>query len=452
LVLAVCCLLVFVVRPAASQITIQQPVYGVAVDAKGVLTAKTFTATGGALRLKRLRAAHAALPTDVATPSAFRKVSLVRLAKAVQARLDAGKPLDESMKQLAGLQRVQYIFLFPERGDIVIAGPAEGWVSNASDRVVGIRTGAPTLRLEDLVVALRAYPAGGRAVNSVGCSIDPTAQGVARLRAFQRTIPRSVSDSQRRQVALRILRGTRTALGMGMVRVFGIHPDTHAALVLLEADYRMKRIGIGLESPPVRMNTFIGSLKTSRNSAFVRWWFTPRYDCLKVTEDALAMELVGQGVQLLGEHMVLGLDGRLTTPPGSKPAVASQLFTNDFTRLYPEIARRRPVFSELRNVIDLLVVAASLHKQNWYGRVDWDAKTFLDESVLKVRTRPTPRQVPAVSNAVWKGRRLFVPSGGVSIAPHLARPVGKKKSDADNAPLKKDNAKTRRPAAADRWW
>jgi hypothetical protein len=444
-------LLLFAAQPAVSQITVQQPVFGVAVDADGVLTAKTYTAPGGALRLKRLMAAKAALPGDVAKPSKFRKVSLVRLAEAVRRQSDAGQPLDASMKQLAGLQRLRYVFLFPDRRDIVIAGPAEGWVNEVSGRVVGITTGAPTLRLEDLAVALRAYPPQGPAAASVGCSIDPTAQGMARLREFQRTIPRRVSDRQRRQVAVRILRGTREALGMGTVRVFGIPPDTHAALVLLEADYRMKRIGIGLESTPVKMNTFIGSLKTARHSVFVRWWFTPRYDCLKVTEDALAMELVGQGVQLLGQQMVRGPNGGLKVAPGSKPGRASQLFTGDFTRKYPDIARRRPVFAELRNVIDLLVVAASLRRKNWYRRTGWDAKTFLDESVLPVRTWPTPRQVPTVSNALWKGRRLFVPSGGISIIPQLARQIGKEDSDTD-PPLQERFAKVGRPPLPDHWW
>jgi hypothetical protein len=449
--LVVCGFLLFAATPAAAQLTVQQPVFGVAVDADGVLTAKMFTAPGGALRLKRLMAAKAALPGDVARPSAFRKVSLVRLAEAMRRRLDAGRPLDETMKQLAGLQRVQYVFLFPDRRDIVIAGPAEGWVKQESGRVVGITSGAPTLRVEDLAVAMRAYPPQGPAAPSVGCSIDPTADGIARLREFQKTIPSRISDSQRRQVALHVLRGTREALGMGTVRVFGIPPDTHAALVLLEADYRMKRIGIGLESTPVKMNTFIGSLKSARHSAFERWWFTPQYDCLKVTEDGLAMELVGQGVQLLGQQMVLNSAGKLTVVQGSNPSQASQLFTGDFTRKYADIARRRPVFAELRNVIDLLVVAASLRRQGWYGRTGWDAKTLLDETVFPVQTEPTPRQVPAVSNALWKGRRLFVPSGGISISPALARRVDKEDSDMD-VPLQERLTKVGRPQERDQWW
>ena len=166
-----CSFLLLSPQPAAAQqLTVQQPVFGVAVDAEGVLTAKTFPAPGGALRLKRLMAAKAALPGDVAKPAAFRKVSLVRLAAAMQKRLDAGQPLNETMNQLAGLQRVQFVFLFPDQRDIVIAGPAEGWVKEGSGRVVGITTGAPTLRVEDLAVAMRAYPPNGPAARSVGCS------------------------------------------------------------------------------------------------------------------------------------------------------------------------------------------------------------------------------------------------------------------------------------------
>jgi len=55
---------------------------------------------------------------------------------------------------------------------------------------------------------------------------------------------------------------------------------THFAAVLVEADYRMKLIGIGLERPPVRLVSYVDRASPSQISrnALVRWFFTPDYE------------------------------------------------------------------------------------------------------------------------------------------------------------------------------
>ena len=64
------------------------------------------------------------------------------------------------MRHLAGLLRVRYVFYYPESKDIVLAGPAEGWVAHVSGRVVGITSGRPvSLQLQDLAVAPKGLPA-----------------------------------------------------------------------------------------------------------------------------------------------------------------------------------------------------------------------------------------------------------------------------------------------------
>ena len=54
-------------------------------------------------------------------------VSLPRLEKQVQLLLAAGRQPTEDMQVLAGLQRIQYVFVYPESGDLVLAGPAGDW-------------------------------------------------------------------------------------------------------------------------------------------------------------------------------------------------------------------------------------------------------------------------------------------------------------------------------------
>ena len=212
----------------------------------------------------------------------------------------------------------------------------------------------------------------------------------------------------------------KESLGMANIRVFGVPNRTHFAQVLVEADYRMKMVGIGLEPPPVKMATFISTLSRGKHSTLQRWWFTPNYECVRLSEDRLAMELVGDGVILRSEDKLIGADGTLA-PTGAKPNKASDLFTTSFTRKYPEIAARSPVYAQLRNMIDLAIAAAHIRKQDYYGRADWDLGILADERILPVETLDTPKQVQCAANVVWKGNRMLAPAGGgVSIRPDQA--------------------------------
>jgi hypothetical protein len=435
---------------AQQQLTVQQPVFGIAIDSSGVLSTKEFSDTTGRLMARRFADAKAALPGDMQRWSDLRKVSLVKLEQAVASRIEKGASPDDAMCHLAGLQRAQYVFVYPDERDIVIAGPAEGWVEDLSGRAVGLTTGRPTLLLEDLLVVLRAYPPGSRAKPFIGCTIDPRPEGLAQLARFQKTIPAAISEEQRELATVQIAKGMRDSLGLSNIRVFGVSDKTHFAQVLIEADYRMKLIGIGLEAPPVEIVTFIGALNSARMSAMQRWWFTPHYDCVKVTDDRLAMELVGQGVQLQNEDMALGPDGRLMAG-GKKPNKASTQFTSSFTKKYAQIAARAPVYAQLRNMFDLVILAAFICEQDYYGRAGWRPGVLAQEDQLPVETLATPRHVQAVVNAVWKENQLFVPAGGVSIHPHLAMEASRRQSDKDGKlKLRRENIAEKVPA--DRWW
>lgn len=392
--------------------TVQLPTFGVAIDADGVLKVKTYAAPDRLLLRKRLDAARASLPADVFTRSKMRKVSLNGLERAIQRRLAAGDSPDDTMQHLAGLQRLQYVFFYPDLSEIIVAGPAEGWIEDASGRTVGITSGRPVLLLEDLLVSLRAYPPGRAENPFVGCTISPTQAGLARLTQFQRTIPNAIPQSRRAQVTRRIAEGVHDSLGMANIHVYGISNKTHFAQVMIEADYRMKRIAIGLEQPPVPMTTFIDAVRAPKHLTLQRWWFTPNYECVKVTEDRLAMELVGQGVQLQSQDKLISSDGKLTDAPGPKPSKAAQLYTASFTRKYPQIAAAAPVYAQLRNQVDMLVAAAFIQREDYYGKADWPADLLLDERRLPTETLQNATKVDCAVNVLWKGNRLLCPAGG----------------------------------------
>jgi hypothetical protein len=430
--------------------TLQLPEFGVAIDAEGIVSRRAFEDPQGRLAAERAAAARAALPADVLRQSRLRKISLVGLDAALRRRAAAGAGPDPIERHLAGLTRLEFAFLYPDRGDIVIAGEAGGWREDAMGRAVALQSGRPVILLEDLCVALRAFWPGARGPQTMGCSIDPSPEALERLLQFQRTVPKVVADHERPAVAARMHEGLQTALGEANVRVFGVSAATHLARVLVEADYRMKLIAIDLEPPPVPLRTFLGGLQSAPPNTLQRWWFRPDEHCLRVAEDRRACELLGRSVRLSTEDLAIGPDGRLVDR-GGKAGAAAQAFAGAFTAKYPQIADTSPVFAQLRNGIDLLVLAAFMRREGWQTAIAWDAAGLRDERTVATETLPPPRRMPCAVNVVWKGRVLLAPAGGVSIAADEL--IAADRVSVAPAGVLEDRRATLGPRpAGERWW
>ena len=115
----------------------------------------------------------------------------------------------------------------------MIAGPAEGWARDTRGVHRGIVTGRPTLNLEDLVVALRAFGPDGDDTRLISCSIDPTEEGLANMQKFLRKVGGRATPADTRAV----VDGLRASLGLQKITIRGISPKTHIAKVMVEADY-----------------------------------------------------------------------------------------------------------------------------------------------------------------------------------------------------------------------
>ena len=277
--------------------------------------------------------------------------------------------------------------------------------------MLGIVTGRPVIELQDLIVALRAFPAGGDRKHApiIKCSIDPTDEGLARMQQFLNEFGRMLASPNQDQY---IVEQLREKLGMQNITVGGVPANTHFAQVLVEADYRMKLIGIGMEEPPVRLKSYVARANPAQISrkALERWYFVPNYECVRVSDDALAMQLVGEGVKLVGEGEVVGANGTRAAVGRTNPA--SQQFVDAFTKVYPQLAEKSPIFAQLRNCIDLAVAAAFIQHQDYYGLAKWTPTVFASEEKYAVETLNPPKQVESSVTAVWKGSTLVTPIGG----------------------------------------
>ncbi len=421
-------------------------VAGIDIDAAGVLRV---TQVDPKIAFAERMATLQSKPRGTVTTSPMRKVSLNRLEKVVAQRLEQGDELSAEMLSLAGLARVEYVFFLPDSNDIVIAGPADQWHLDANNRLVSLTTGRATLRLEDLVVALRAFSPKGGTTTSIGCSIDPTQEGLKRMNQYHSqfggVLPQGIDA---RQIAM----GMKESLGMQTISIRGVPASTHFAQVLVEADYRMKLIGIGLQDPIINLTSWIQRTTGGANaSSLQRWYFQADYSSVSVNEAGTAMRLQGRGVKLTGEKESVQKDGKRKRT-GNTGDQASNGFTREFTEKFDALAEVIPVFFEMRNLFDVSIAAAFIQDRNLYGKSGWDLGVFADESKFSVNTAVGVTQVESAVNVVWKDAQLVTPiGGGVHIA---ARKLIDPSSTTVDKEVESQRGKVSAPAdlAADQWW
>ena len=119
-----------------------------------------------------------------------------------------------------------------------------------------------------------------------------------------------------------IARGMKDSLGMQTVSIQGVPVTTRFAQTLVEADYRMKLIGIGLEVPAIPMQSWVARANPNSNSAnsMQRWYFTANYSSVKVSPDSSVLRLEGSGVKLVGEDERVDRAGNRSKSAKSDPA------------------------------------------------------------------------------------------------------------------------------------
>lgn len=382
---------------------------GVSIDPQGIV-ARSDADTLGILRDARQRALQP-IDTAIQTASPLRKVSLKGIVAELRRRQAAGEPVGDELEHLAGLVRIRLVLVYPDRGDIVLAGPAEGWKVDAEGNLVGRASGQPVLQLEDLVVALRTAENAARG-EGITCSIDPTAVG---LKRFQRVMgSRSLPQSEATVARL------EAALGPQQVTVTGVPPESHFAQVLVAADFQMKRLAMNFQPAPIEgLPSYLDLIEASPGpaprGAMPRFWMSPNYEPLLKDADGLAYELRGSGVQAQSEQGFLSREGAIVQGGGPEDLLARK-WAETMTARYDELCTAMPIFGQLRGCIDLAVVSALLVKEDLPFRAGCDLALLLDEETIAVARYPRPETVASQASIIRKGRQWVVSiSGGVDV-------------------------------------
>lgn len=412
---------------------------GVSIDARGVLGLPEVADFRG---LKDAIVTASAKPSnELASQVEMRKISLRGLEAALQeARAAGAEKLPDEVFFLAGIQRIQYVLVLPEENDIVLAGPGEGWKVQDNGYVVGVSTGLPVLRLDDLLVAFRTVENARQ--GGLTCSIDPTEKGLQQFAQVEKAAGGRMTPG--------VVSALAEAMGPQKITVTGVPDTSRLARVLVAADYRMKRYAMELDKAPVSgMPSYLGMLKAKKavsNNALPRWWMACNYEPLLKSEDGLAWELRGPGVKVMSEEEVV--EGGKRKASGKAGGIAQQ-WADAMTEKYGEMSLKDPVFGELRNVMDLCVVSALIARENMLQRMKLELPNIMSEKDgAAIQSFNAPKEVATQCSLTKSGNKFIInASGGVEINSWSV--VEKFEEDADMSKLREKAAGKQGKAF---WW
>lgn len=391
----------------------------------------------------------------VANPRAeseLRFVSLPRLESEIARRQAAHERLDPAMLTLAGMQRIEFVVVYPDTGDLVVAGPAGDWRAERG-ALVSAATGAPLVRLDDLLLLLRRRAAEGR--TAFGCQIVPRQEGLAAVQDYlARTAGESLPAGGRGQW----LTDLREALGPQDVEFLQLQADNRVARLILAADFHMKLIGMGLAKGVPGVPSYLATVRLGPDGrppamTVIRWWFSMPTSRVEASTDGRAFALPETCVEVLSENELLAARGERIHTNESDDLTAG--FARAFTEHFEDLAAKYPVYGELHRVFELALALAVMEQQQLFEQADWRPDHFLNAEALRLPRVGTPRTVETVVNHRVIARRHVIAgvSGGVWLDP--ARQMQLATDDVRVARVAKKSSAAPAPAAADaeiRWW
>ena len=366
-----------------------------------------------------------------------RRVWLRLLLEMVEQDVRAGRELSEQKRFLAGLTGVRHIYLDEERRDLILEGPAEDrWQIQADGSVLGETTGQPLLQLDDFAVAWRNTVTGALPPS---VSLEHRRESVERIQQIIRGTPHPTTAAARAEFTQKL----QQAWGPQDAVTGGVPTNTRFNQVMVEADWEMKRISLGLVDPGVEgLPTYIDlefrdlrrrvlseGVAARKPDGGSRFWFFPAYAEFTRTEKFDAVEVPGDPVQLLTESHFRNLaQGRQIT---QEPSPAAMEFVAAFTRQFSALSLKNPLFADLRNLFDWVAVSRVIHMMETPRRLGWDLG-FLRQGfpVSELNVPGTKPGQIALRHAEVKTKQglaslAFPARGGVSMdvrpMPHLAR-------------------------------
>jgi hypothetical protein len=365
---------------------------GVEVDGEGVVKSRT---TKPDARLAELwkNAAH------LKKEGHLLYISLPRILDEARRAQADGKPVADNVRYLGGMVKLQYVFVYPDQNDIVIAGPAEPFDPDPY-RPLGKITGRPVLQLDDVVTALRNSGPGRS--GPVGCDLQITQEIADRIRKKTQEVGAKIEQLGAKKAAELIA----DAGGLQPVKFFGVEPATRFAVVCIEADYQLKQLGLGILESPVKKVKSYNSLARAPEPAH-RFVLESNYDSLLASPDGCAFELRGSSLKVATGLMGVPKDqeGNVSDP--------ARTFAKLCSENIEDLQKHLVSWADVANLADLSVLAALIAHDDLHTKAKWDLASALGGYKGQAWVAPKSAKTLTVYRNV--GQQTIFVSGGVVV-------------------------------------
>ncbi len=329
------------------------------------------------------------------TQAQSRVVSLRDLDQAIlDAATGKSKPTP-ALTRLAGLARINYVKLDVENEDILLCGPS-------GDPAMGFL-------LEDLaVVAALINPNTA----PLGCSIDPTDTG---LRAVQALFQKPGAIKRLSRSPDTVAKEMKAALGPQKISIFGINPRSSTAIVLVDADAHMKKLGFGVNKVNHDIPTYFDYMNQQKSvpkQSMVRWWFAYDQTPIAVNGDHTIFKLPENVVTVMSEQQWMTAGGR--APSGGNDR-AADAFAKGLSAKLPALRRSHPSYSRLCAVFETaLALQLALDQTGQPDLKMWFPNLCTLGAIGRKETN-APKSLEGIATAtrLKSGTVVAVVSGGV---------------------------------------
>jgi len=172
------------------------------------------------------------------------------------------------------------------------------------------------------------------------------------------------------------------------------------------------------KAPVAGLPSYLEMLQNRANASSnlqSRFWMACDYDAVSHSKDRLAWKISGQRIKALTESEVFENNGQ--RKPTGKADPTAKKWVDNFTKKIDALAVKDPVFGELRNIMDLCLVAALIESQNLQSLAACDLSGILGNNaqVQTVKLEVAKSLDPQISLLQTAQSVLVSASGGVMI-------------------------------------
>jgi hypothetical protein len=195
------------------------------------------------------------------------------------------------------------------------------------------------------------------------------------------------------------------AYGNSPITITGVPDSSRFARILVAADFKMKRIALGLETSQVRnIPSYVSLISSSRPNISPHFWLTPEYAGVAHDSRKLTWRIDNPRIR-----------ASFRATDGNDQAAVN--WCRRLEENYDALVRAYPVFGELRNSMTLVLVAALIHQKKLLQRADCNLTILLDDANLRLIDYPVPQFITNRSVKSRNGFTTIVACGGIEINP-----------------------------------